>query len=777
MKAGGDVAQTDRIENSDRTSPKWGGSRQLLRRLRDIMATGEGAQERLNRIVTIIAHEMHAAVCSIYIRRAGDVLELFATEGLKTDAVHRTRLRMGEGIVGDIAAYARPFALADAQKHPNFAYRPETGEEVFHSLLGVPILRGGRVMGVLVIQNKDECNYSDEQVELMETIGMVVAELIAAGGVVRRREQAPMDGLALKPLRIDGVQLSAGLAMGRAVLHRPHVPIGKMVAEDEDQEITRLDTALAEMHDKLDHMVKTVDGEGNGGDHVDILKTYRMIAEDRGWIKRIREAIGSGLTAEAAVVRVQNETRARMAKVQDVYLRERLLDLEDVAYRLLQHLSESNGNGNGTAAQEDLPDEMIVIARNMGPAELLDYDRERLKGVVLEEGSSTAHVAIVARALDIPVIGRISRILSRVEPFDRVIVDGNNATCFVRPGEDFRRVFQTSMELHAQQRAAYARDKDLPTVTTDGVEVGVHMNAGLLIDLPHLHETGAHGIGLYRTEVPFMVRSDYPGVDVQADIYRKVYDQAEGKPVVFRTLDIGGDKVLPYFQDMAEENPAMGWRAIRVALDRPAMLRQQVRAMIQAADGRPLNVMFPMIAETSEFLKARDALNKEIARARNRNQVVPSDIKVGIMFEVPSLAFQLPSLLHHVDFISIGSNDLLQFFFASDRGNPRLDKRYDALSPAFLSLIKHIADQCREAGVTVSVCGEIAGNPLAAMALMGVGVRSLSMSPWSIGPIRSTIRSINLSSLEDYVASRLSSDDHSLRNQLLSFAQDHNVIL
>lgn len=775
MKAGGDVEQTEGMESSAPASPKWGGSRQLLRRLRDIMATGEGAQERLNRIVAIIAHEMNAAVCSIYIRRAGDVLELFATEGLKTDAVHRTRLRMGEGIVGDIAAYARPFALADAQKHPNFAYRPETGEEVFHSLLGVPILRGGRVMGVLVIQNKEECKYSDEQVELMETIGMVVAELIAAGGVVRRREQAPMDGLALKPLRIDGVQLSAGLAMGRAVLHRPHVPIGKMVAEDENQEFNRLDTALSAMHDKLDHMVKTVDGDGDGGDHVDILKSYRMIAEDRGWIKRIREAISSGLTAEAAVVRVQNETRARMAKVQDVYLRERLLDLEDVAYRLLQHLSDANGNG--TAAQEDLPDEMIVIARNMGPAELLDYDRERLKGVVLEEGSSTAHVAIVARALDIPVIGRISRILSRVEPFDRVIVDGNNATCFVRPGEEFRRVFQTSMELHAQQRAAYARDKDLPTVTTDGVEIGVNMNAGLLIDLPHLHETGAHGIGLYRTEVPFMVRADYPGVETQADIYRKVYDQAEGKPIVFRTLDIGGDKILPYFQDMAEENPAMGWRAIRVALDRPAMLRQQIRAMIMAADGRPLNVMFPMIADTDEFLKARESLDKELARTAKRDQPVPSEVKVGIMFEVPSLAFQLPSLLRHVDFISIGSNDLLQFFFASDRGNPRLDKRYDALSPAFLSLIKHVSDQCREADVPISVCGEIAGNPLCAMALVGVGVRNLSMSPWSIGPIRSTVRSINLAPLEGYMASLLTSSDHSLKNQLLSFAKDHKVIL
>ena len=772
------------LEHKDTNSPgikegkARGGSRQLLRRLRDIMATGEGTQDRLDRLVKIIAQEMHADVCSLYVRRAGDVLELFATEGLKSESVHQTRLRIGEGIVGDIAAYAKPFALADAQSHPHFAYRPETGEEIYHSLMGVPILRGGRVMGVLVIQNRKESDYSDESVELMETVAMVVAEVIAAGGVVRRREQAPVDGLALKPLRIDGVQLSTGLAMGRAVLHRPLVPIGKMVAEDEAHEQRRLDYALAAMHTKLDHMVKTVDDAG-GGDHVDILKTYRMIAEDRGWIQRIRDAIGTGLTAEGAVVRVQNETRARMAKVQDTYLRERLLDLEDLAFRLLQHLQESNENGNGTFGpdQTDLPKDMIVVARNMGPAELLDYDRERLRGVVLEEGSSTAHVAIVARALDIPIVGRVNRILSRVEPQDRIIVDGNNAVCFVRPGEEFRRVFATSMELHQKRLAAYARDRDLPSVTLDGQEITLNMNAGLLIDMPHLHETGAKGIGLYRTEVPFMVRSEYPDVKIQSDLYAKVYEQAEGKRVVFRTLDIGGDKVLPYFQDQAEENPAMGWRAIRVALDRPAMLRQQLRAMIHAANGQPLAVMFPMISEVQELLDAKKALQKELDRTQQRGNPVPSELSVGIMFEVPSLAFQMEALLPHVDFISIGSNDLLQFFFASDRGNPRLDKRYEALSPAFLSLIGQIADKGNRAGIPVSVCGEIAGDPLHAMALVGLGVRHLSMTPRSIGPVRSMIRTLDAKALQSFMSGILTSPAHSLRNRLIAFAKDHKILL
>ena len=754
----------------------WVGSRQLLRHVRDVMAKQGDAQSRLDDIARIIALDMLAEVCSIYIRRAGDVLELFATEGLKIEAIHKTRLRVGEGIVGNIAAYAKSMALEDAQTHSNFAYRPETGEESYKSMMGVPILRGGRVLGVLVVQNKTRRLYADEEIEALETVGMVVAEMIAAGGVVRRREQAPADGLAMRPLRIDGVSLSKGLAVGRAILHRPQVPAGKMVAEDVDVELVRLDNALAEMHDKLDQMLKTVDAAG-GGDHIDVLQTYRMIAEDRGWIKRIREAVETGLSAEGAVVKVQNDTRAKMSKIQDAYLRERLLDLEDIAYRLLQHLGNGNSNGNGKTKEllDDFPKDVILIARNMGPAELLDYDRERLRGVVLEEGSTTAHVAIVARALEIPVIGRVNRILSRVEPFDRIVVDGNNAVCFVRPGEEFRRAFAKSMAINVLKKAEYERDKDLPAQTLDETQINLQMNAGLLIDLPHLHETGASGVGLYRTEVPFMVRADFPDVQSQTDLYARVFEQVDNKPVIFRTLDIGGDKVLPYFKAIDEENPAMGWRAIRVALDRPAMLRQQIRAIIYAANGRPVKIMFPMVADVSEFLTAKKILDAELRRVEERGYKLPNTVQVGVMLEVPALAFQLPALLPHIDFLSIGTNDLLQFFFASDRGNPRLDHRYDNLSPAFLSLLKWIVDQCSDHAVVVTICGEMAGDPIQAMALLGIGIRSLSMTAASIGPVRSMVRSLNLAQTERYVQSLLSAPDHSLRNGISAFAKDHKV--
>jgi len=383
---------------------QWAGSRQLLKRIRAVMAGGGEAQLRLDKIVEVIARDMVAEVCSIYVKRAGDVLELFATHGLLKEAVHGTRLRVGEGLVGDIAAYSRPLALSDASKHPLFAYRPETGEERFSSFLGVQVLRGGRVLGVLVVQNQSMREYAGEETETLETVAMVVAELLASGEVVERVEQVASDGIALKPLRLEGVKLSGGLAIGQAVLHRQHAPIGEMVAQDSEAELERLAEGVQTMHDALDAMLDNV-GRRGAGEHIEVLETYRQIAADRGWIRRIRQAVEGGLTAEAAVMKVQSDTRARMSHVQDPYLRERLLDLEDLANRLIQHLM---GGANGDeAAVPELPDDAVLVARGMGPAELLDYDAAKLRAVVLEEGSANSHVAIVARALDIAMIGNV----------------------------------------------------------------------------------------------------------------------------------------------------------------------------------------------------------------------------------------------------------------------------------------------------------------------------------------------------------------------------------
>ncbi|HTH98829.1 MAG TPA: phosphoenolpyruvate--protein phosphotransferase [Stellaceae bacterium] len=746
------------------------GARRLLGRLRHLMAGSGTVQERLDEIVRTIAATLEAEVCSVYVRRAGDILELYATFGLFPEAVHRTRLRIGEGLIGVIAASGRALSLSDAQSHPAFAYRPETGEEVYQSLMGVPVLRSGQVSGVVAVQNRSQRTYTDEEIEALETVAMVLAELIAGGSLVNPAELHPTDGNATLPHRLEGMRLASGVAIGQAVLHKPDIVIRQVVAEDPEAEAARLETAIADMQLAIDRLLEAPDIDG---EHRDILETYRMFAEDRGWLGRIREAVDSGLTAEAAVQKVRGDTRLRMKQINDPYIRERLSDLEDLAGRLQNHLS----GDMPPSVSGELPDEFVLVARTMGPAELLEYDRRRLKGLVLEEGSPSSHVAIVAHALDIPVIGRVKGALDQIQAGDLLVVDGDSAQVMIRPGEDIQQEIERRLGARRHRQEVYAKLRDLPARTLDGTMITLSMNAGLVLDLPELEATNADGIGLYRTELPFMVRSDFPSVTEQIGLYKGILDHAGGKPVVFRTLDIGGDKLLPYLPEMQEENPAMGWRAIRIALDRPSMLRHQLRALIHAAEGRSFSVMFPMVAEVAELNQAKHILALELQRARRRDMVVPSELKVGAMIEVPSLLFQLPTLCREVDFVSVGSNDLMQFLFARDRGNPRLAYRYDVLSPPVLAVLAEILEMTRRTQVPVSVCGGMAALPIEALVLIGMGFHSLSMPPNAIGPVKAMIRSTDLRPLRHFVAGLRHVADHSIRSKLQQYARDHGIVL
>lgn len=745
------------------------GPRVLLRKMREIMDERITAQARLDKIVRLIAANMVAEVCSIYLIKASGWLELFATEGLNKAAVHTTRLKMGEGIVGDVALNRRALNLSDAHTHPSFSYRPETGEDPYQSMLGVPISRGGRMLGVVAVQNRTRRHYDEEEVEALHTIAMVLAEMVASGSL---NDLGEIDAGLRKdrPWRGQGVSFCEGIAMGRVVLHQPRVKVEKLIADDTAAERERLDIAINELRESLDALLAAEDTVITGETR-DVLETYRMFADDRGWLLKLREAVYTGLTAEAAVERVQNDMRARMSRHVDSPLLDRLHDLDDLANRLLRHLA---GRAD-TSAHEALPAETILFARSMGPAELLDYDRTKLKGLVLEEGSPTSHVAIVARALDIPLVGRVAAVVDQVEPNDWVIVDGETADVHVRPTHEVREAYRHKLALRAQRAATFAAQRSRPSITQDGTKIRLMMNAGLKADLPHLGETGAEGIGLFRTELQFMISSEMPKLQDLVDLYSSVLDGAAGGPVVFRTLDLGGDKVLPYVRPMAEENPAMGWRAIRVTLDRPALLRYQIRALLKAAQGRDLDLMFPMVAEVAEFRAARTLVERELQRISKTGTAPPRKIRVGTMLEVPALAFQLPSLLSMTDFISVGSNDLAQFLFASDRGNPKLGNRYDVLSPPMLNFLKLISDQARDRGVPVTVCGEMAGRPLEAMALIGLGFRSLSMAPASIGPVKQMVLELNSERLTACVQSLLLQTDHSLREQLKQFAINERI--
>ena len=746
------------------------GGRVLLRRLREAMAEPQSPQIRLDKIVRIIAANMVAEVCSVYLMRAGDWLELFATEGLNASAVHRTKLKVGQGLVGDIAAHARPLNLSDAPEHPNFVYLPETGEEAFHSFLGVPVLRAARVIGVLAVQNQTRRHYTEEEVENLQTVAMVMAEMVAQGGLIDPSEWEEAATKRGASMRLKGLRMAEGIALGHAVLHEPRVEITQMIADDASAERIRLSRGIEALRQSIDLMLADTDLAPHG-EHREVLEAYRMFAHDAGWLTKLEDAIDSGLTAEAAVERVQLDLNARLSRSSDSYLRERIQDLDDLAHRLLRHLA---GKAD-TAAKEGLPDDAIIIARSMGPAELLDYDRTKLKGVVLEEGSPTSHVAIVARALEIPLVGKVEGLIGRIDPDMRLIVDGEQGEIFLNPSSEIIRAYDEKIALRAQRQVAFAAIRDEPAITRDGVEIKLNINAGLLVDLPHLAETGAHGIGLFRTELQFMVGSAFPRLGDQTELYKAVMDAAGDKPVVFRTLDIGGDKALPYLDIEPEENPALGWRAIRIALDRPALLRYQSRALLQAAGGRPLSIMFPMISDVSEFIAARAVVEKELQRLRDLRRAVPECLRVGTMLEVPSLAFQLPALLPLVDFVSVGSNDLMQFFFASDRGNPRLADRYDYLSPSVFSLLKHISKSCDLFETPLTLCGEMAGRPLEAMALVGLGFRSLSMTPAAIGPVKVMIRSLDQSALAAFLASLTDRPDHSVRADLRAFADAHGV--
>src|ERR1700745_3901285 len=453
-----------------------GGPRVLLRRLREVMAEPVSAQEVLDKIVVLIAANMVAEVCSVYVLRVDSTLELYATEGLNRDAVHHTVMRSDEGLVGLVASQASAINLSNAQAHPAFSYRPETGEEIYHSFLGVPILRAGNILGVLVVQNRARRTYSEEEVEALQTTAMVLAKMIAAGELSALALPGA-EPAARRSVHVKGSALSEGIALGHVVLHEPRVVVTNFIADDIQKELAHLNSAVESLRTSLDEMVE----------HGDVLEAYRMFAYDRGWVHKLEEAVMTGLTAEAAVERVQSDTRARMLRQTDPFLRERLHDLDDLANRLMRQLT----GRDHAPARESLPENAILVARSMGPAALLDYDRKRLRGLVLQEGGPTSHVTIVARALGIPAVGDIVNSTGIADPGDAIIVDGLTGDLHVRPLPDMEAAYAERVRLRARRQQQYAALRDKPCITRDGQQIELLLNAGLSVDLPHISDTGA----------------------------------------------------------------------------------------------------------------------------------------------------------------------------------------------------------------------------------------------------------------------------------------------
>lgn len=750
-------------------------AREILTRLHDVMASRSAAQAKLNAVVNIIGETLDSEVCSIYLLREG-VLELFATRGLAQEAVHVTKLALGEGLTGTIAANVETLNLDEAAAHPDFAYRPETGEERYHSYAGVPIIRKERAVGVLAVQHADPRKYEEVEIEALQTVAMVLSELIANAGLI----DPAGGGGSTRPqstatARVSGFKLVEGMAAGAAVFHQPRITIEHTVAEDIEAERHRVYAAFDKMREQIDRMTSQAEF-GVGGEHEEVLETYKMFAYDEGWSRRINEAIDSGLTAEAAIERVQQRTRMRMRQIDDPLLRDRMHDLEDLSNRLLRIVSGQLG----TAAQLGLRQDSILIARNLGPAELLEYDRRRLKGVVLEEGSLTAHVTIVARAMGVPVLGRVKDIRRLIAEGDRLLVDVTEDTLIIRPTAAMEEAFDAKLLVTQKRRAAFAALKNEAPVTKDGHRLTVMVNAGLRDDVAALDLTGADGIGLFRTEFQFLVSATLPQRDSQRRLYKDVLEAAGDRPVTFRTVDIGGDKALPYLdhdENGEEENPAMGWRALRLALDREGLMKVQARALLEAAAGRTLNVMFPMVSEPWEFDQARTLFESQRAWLESRGHKLPLQIRYGAMLEVPALAEVLDLLLPRLDFLSVGTNDLTQFLFAADRAHPKLAVRYDWLSPSILRFLRRVAGEAAEADVPLAVCGEMGGRPLEAMALIGLGIERLSITPAAVGPIKAMVRSLDRPRLIEAMREMLARPPQDMRAALEQWADDHGVEL
>ena len=734
-------------------------SRKLLRRLRDTLAEPGAGQERLDRITHLIADSMRTEVCSIYLFRDADTLELCATQGLNKAAVHQTRMRLGEGLVGRVARSAQPVNTGNAPAEKGFRYMPETGEEIYSSFLGVPIQRLGERLGVLVVQSKEARQYSEDEVYALEVVAMVLAEMTELGVFVGEGEA--MGARHKQPVLFRGISGQEGTAEGRVWLHEPRVVVTNPVGDDPKLEMERLNKAMDELRLSVDDLL--ADAEGSAPEHREVLETYRMFAHSKGWVRRMEADIARGLSAEAAVEKEQSSARARMEQVPDAYLRDRLHDLDDISNRLLRLLT-----GQGRATGAVLPDNPILVARNIGPGELLEYGRA-LKGVVLEEGSVGSHAAIVARALAIPLVINAERITAEALNGDPILVDGDQGLVHLRPEDSVAAAFRDKIAMQAKAQERYASIRELPAQARCGSIVALHMNAGLMADLPSLAGSGAEGVGLFRTELQFLIRNQVPRRGGLAALYAGVMHVAEGNGVGFGTLAIGSDKVLPYMRRPDEPNPALGWRAIRVGLDKPGVMRMQLQALLRAADGRPLSVMFPFVAEADEFFAARAQMLAEVERERRLGHVLPSQIEIGAMLETPSLAFAPDRFFETADFVSVGGNDLKQFFFAADRENELVRRRYDMLNTSYLTFLEGIVARCRAAGTPLSFCGEDAGRPIEAIALAAIGFRLLSMRPASIGPVKHVLRRVDLTEAMGVIEAAKAAGETSARGRLMEW--------
>lgn len=717
----------------------------LLDRITRLIGESHDFKATVDNIVSLVKEEMHTDVCSLYLYdEEKNRLVLVATEGLHSTAIGKVKMKPSEGLTGLVFEAMTPLIVQDAHEHPRFRYFPVTREEKFKTFLGVPLISRRSAIGVLVVQDRENKTYNTQELQLFNTIAGQVAGVVVNARLLRELTTGSPASLALpeperSSLVLHGTPATPGIAMGPAVIMEIHENFHYIVEEhtDDPEGQKKKFREAAEAGRKEIEALRERVREQLGEEDAGIFNIHLMMLEDQGFNQKVFEVIDSGTTALYAVKNVLAGYLRSFQDIDDQYLRDRAVDIEDVGRRVIRLLSDQTRDGSLHFQEEG-----ILITRLITPSDAANLSTEKVQGVATSAGGHTSHAIILSRSLGIPCVVGIEELLESVQPGEYMIVDGNTGNVFINPDENVVKEYKRLLEDYTRHVVELVSEKELPAVTLDGYKVDLMANVGLLSDLKFIDYYGADGIGLYRTELPFMARSILPTEDEQYRIYRSMVEGAKGKMVNIRTLDVGGDKNIPYLNFPVEENPFLGWRSIRMCLEKGDIFKTQIRAIMRAARCGPVRILIPMVSSLEEVMGIRKVIEECRMELKSSKTPHNSSVPVGLMIEVPSAALLAGKLAREVDFLSIGTNDLTQYTLAVDRNNKRVAHLYDPMNPAILNLISMTARAAREGGIPIAVCGEIAADPLWTPLLIGLGIAELSMNASSIPLIKRSIRLI-----------------------------------